>query len=294
MTEAREILSVDDLKEAAREIRLRVLDMVYTAQSGHIGGSFSEAEILAALYYRFLNVRPEEPKWPDRDRFILSKGHACPALYAVLAMRGFYSLETLGTLRSFGSPLQGHPVIKTPGIDMTSGSLGIGFAIATGMALEAAMSGKRYRVYTMLGDGEINEGVIWEAAGTANKYRLANLTAFVDRNTVQNDGVCDQIMPMEPIDEKFQAFGWRTERIDGHDVEQVVAAVERAQAHTDGPTCIVAYTAKGKGVSFMENDRHWHGKAPDAEQYRKAKAELEGATAGPSPGAGPARGGQVQ
>ena len=199
-------MSLDQLQEKAREIRRNVLDMVYTVQSGHIGGSFSEAEILAALYYRVLRIRPEEPKWEDRDRFILSKGHACPGLYAVLAMRGFFPTATLATLREFGSPLQGHPVIKCPGIDMTTGSLGIGFGIAAGIALEAWKSGKTYDVYTVLGDGELNEGIIWEVAGTANKYRLGNLVAIVDRNTVQNDGPCDAIMPTEPIDRKFESF----------------------------------------------------------------------------------------
>lgn len=267
---------LDELRERAREIRLHVLDTVYRVQSGHIGGSFSEAEILSALYYHFLRLRPEEPKWPDRDRFVLSKGHACPALYAVLAMRGFFPLETLPTLRRFESILQGHPVIKTPGIDMTTGSLGIGFAVAVGMALEAWRTGKTHDVYTLLGDGELNEGIIWEAAGTANKYRLGNLVAIVDRNTVQNDGVCDEIMPMEPIDRKFEAFGWTVEKIDGHDMAAVVEALTRARDDRRGPRLVLAYTAKGKGVSFMENHYYWHGKAPNEEQYRKARAELLG------------------
>lgn len=272
-----EPLSIAELEDKAQEIRLRVLDMVYKAQSGHIGGSFSEAEILAALYFRILRIRPDEPKWPGRDRFILSKGHACPGLYATLAIRGFYPLETLDTLRQFGSPLQGHPVIKCPGIDMTTGSLGIGFGIATGMALEGHVSGAGYDVYSVLGDGEINEGIVWEAAQTANKYRLGNLVAVVDRNTVQNDDACDVVMPAEPIHEKFEAFGWTVERIDGHDMETVVAALERGREFKDGPYCIVAETAKGKGVSFMENDAYWHGKAPTEEQYLAAKAELGGA-----------------
>ncbi len=270
-------LGVEELREKAREIRLRVLDMVYTAQSGHIGGSFSEADVLAALYYRILRVRPEEPKWPGRDRMILSKGHACPGLYAILAMRGFFPIEILKTFRQFESPLQGHPVIKCPGIDMTTGSLGIGFAIAIGMALEGQVSGRSYDVFTILGDGELNEGIIWEAAGTARKYALSNLVAIVDRNTVQNDGPCDEIMPTEPIDKKFEAFGWTVEKIDGHNMEEVVGALERGRAHKTGPYCIVAYTAKGKGVSFMENDAYWHGKAPNDEQYAAAKKELMGA-----------------
>lgn len=264
-----------EIREHARQIRLHVLEMVFKAQSGHIGGSFSEAEILAALYWHVLRVRPDEPRWAERDRMILSKGHACPGLYATLALKGYFNVETLWTLRQFGSPLQGHPVIKCPGIDMTTGSLGMGFGIATGIALEAWKSGKSYDVFTLLGDGEINEGIIWEASGTANKYSLGNLVAVVDRNTVQNDGPSDEIMPMEPIDEKFRSFGWTVEKIDGHDVAQVVGALERGRAHREGPYCIVAYTAKGKGVSFMENDAYWHGKAPTPEQYEAARKELE-------------------
>lgn len=268
--------TAESLRERAREIRLAVLEMVYKAQSGHIGGSFSEAEILSALYFCVLNIRPDDPKWENRDRMILSKGHACPGLYAALSLRGFFPRETLWTLRQFGSPLQGHPVVKCPGIDMTTGSLGMGFGIAVGIALEALLSNKPYAVFTLLGDGEINEGITWEVAGTANKYRLSNLVAVVDRNTVQNDGACDEIMPMEPIDAKFEAFGWTVEKIDGHDMEAVVAALERGRAHDAGPYCIVAYTAKGKGVSFMENDAYWHGKPPTADQYEAAKRELEG------------------
>jgi transketolase len=277
MSNQQTAIDLSDLKERARQIRLHVLDMVHTVQSGHIGGSFSEAEILAALYFRILRLRPEEPKWPDRDRFVLSKGHACPGLYATLALRGFFPTETLRTLRQFGSTLQGHPVIKTPGIDMTTGSLGIGFGIAVGMALNASHSGKDHDVYTLLGDGEINEGIVWEAAGTANKYRLGNLVAVIDRNTIQNDGLCDQIMPMEPIDRKFEAFGWRVVKIDGNDMQQVVTALEQGRDYRHGPSCIIAYTKKGKGVSFMENDAYWHGKAPDDRQYAAARAELEGA-----------------
>jgi len=277
MSDVQRAVGISELKEIARQIRIHVLDTIHTVQSGHIGGSFSEAEILAALYFRILRLRPEEPKWPDRDRFVLSKGHACPGLYAALALRGYFPTDTLRTLRQFGSTLQGHPVIKTPGIDMTTGSLGMGFGIAVGMALEASRSGKSYDVYTLLGDGEINEGIVWEVAGTANKYRLGNLVALVDRNTVQNDGPCDEIMPMEPIDRKFEAFGWRVSKIDGNDVGQVVRALEEARDYREGPSCIVAYTAKGKGVSFMENDAYWHGKAPNDEQYAAARAELEGA-----------------
>jgi transketolase len=268
---------LEALAEHARDIRLNVLDMVHHVQSGHIGGSFSEAEILAALYFDILNIRPDEPDWPDRDRFVLSKGHACPAWYAALALRGFFPVETLRSLRQFESILQGHPVIKTPGVDMTTGSLGIGFASAVGIALEGKMMSHRdFLVYTLLGDGEINEGIVWEASQTAGKYTLDNLVAFVDRNGVQNDGFSDEIMPIEPIDDKFRAFGWEVEKVDGHNLEQLVPAIERARDFRGKPYCIVAYTVKVKGVSFMENDRYWHGKAPTDEQYEAAKRELVG------------------
>jgi transketolase len=264
------------LQQTARDIRLAVLEMIYTAQSGHIGGSFSAAEILAALYFDILRVRPNEPDWPDRDRFVISKGHACPVLYATLAMKGYFPMDTLKTLRQFESILQGHPVMKTPGIDINTGSLGVGFASAIGIALEAKRSGREYTVYVLLGDGEIQEGIVWEAASTARKYRLDNLVAIVDRNTIQNDGVVDEIMPIEPIDEKFRVFGWSAERIRGNELEEVLPAIERGRDHKGGPYCIVADTAKGKGVSFMENDRHWHGKPPDRQQYEAARAELLG------------------
>lgn len=273
-------LTLEQLREKAREIRIRVLDMVHTVQSGHIGGSFSEAEIMAALYFRILKLRPQEPKWDGRDRFILSKGHACPAMYAALALRGFYGVEELRTLRQFGSILQGHPVIKTPGVDMTTGSLGVGFAAAVGIALEAKVAGRDdYQVYTLLGDGELNEGIIWEGSQTANKYRLNNLVAIVDRNFVQNDGFSDDIMPVEPIDKKFEAFGWKAWKIDGHKMEEVVSALERARDWKEGPSVVIAYTVKGKGVSFMENDYYWHGKAPDDEQFERAMKELTGGAA---------------
>ena len=270
-------VSLEELSAKAQEIRIHVLEMVNEVQSGHIGGSFSEAEILAALYFRILNIDPANPKWEARDRFILSKGHACPAWYAVLAMRGFFDLKELPTLRQFGSILQGHPVIKTPGVDMTTGSLGVGFAAAVGVALEAQqVRHADYNVYSLLGDGEINEGVVWEAAQTANKYRLRNLVAIVDRNGLQNDGFSDEIMPVEPIDKKFEAFGWKTIKIDGHDMQQVVEALEKAREWSEGPVCIVAYTVKGKGVSFMEHNYYWHGKPPKPEQYEAALRELQG------------------
>lgn len=268
--------SVDQLKQVARELRLRVLDMVYTVQSGHIGGSFSAAEVMAALYFRLLRIRPSEPRWPERDRFVLSKGHVCPVLYACLALRGYFPVSVLNTLRQFESILQGHPISKTPGVDVSSGSLGVGFGSAVGIALENRYAKRQSTVYTLLGDGELQEGIVWEAAQTASKYRLANLVAIVDRNRVQNDGVVDEIMPVEPIDEKFRAFGWAVERIDGHNVHQVVGALERARDHQLGPCCVVASTVKGKGVSFMEGERAWHGTPPNEQQYRRARAELLG------------------
>ncbi|MBN1626748.1 MAG: transketolase [Deltaproteobacteria bacterium] len=268
------------LQSKAREIRSHVLKMVYKAQSGHIGGSFSEADIIATLYYHILKLNPQKPKWDGRDRFVLSKGHACPALYAVLAMKGYYGLEELDTLRQYGSLLQGHPVIKTPGIDMTSGSLGVGFASAVGIALDEKIAKRDdYQVYTILGDGELNEGIVWEAAQTANKYRLNNLVAIVDRNKIQNDGRSDDIMPVEPIDKKFEAFGWKTLKIDGHNMEEIVSALETARNYQEGPVCIIAYTIKGKGVSFMEDDYYWHGKAPNQEQFEQAMKELQGGAA---------------
>jgi transketolase len=262
------------LRETAREVRYNVVDMVHHVQSGHIGGSLSAAEVLTALYFDIMRIDPQNPDWPDRDRFLMSKGHACPVLYAGLALRGFFPLEELRTLRQFESRLQGHPVIKTPGVDMTTGSLGIGFGVAVGMALEAKLGGKDYNVYALLGDGELNEGVVWEASSTAQKFHLDNLVAIVDRNNLQNDGVADTIMPMEPIVGKFEAFNWEVRRIDGHDMQQVLATLEEARDFHGKPFCIVADTVKGKGVSFMENQRGWHGSAPTDEQYHQAVKEI--------------------
>ena len=264
----------DELADMARKLRLAVLEMVYTAQSGHIGGSFSAAEIMAALYFKVLRIRPDEPDWPQRDRFVLSKGHTCPVLYACLAFRGFFPMETLMTLRRFESILQGHPIAKTPGVDVTTGSLGLGFGQAVGIALESKAGGRNYNVYALLGDGEIQEGVVYEAAQTASKYKLDNLIAIVDRNGIQNDGFVDAIMGVEPIESRFEAFGWNTKRINGHNMEEVLSALEQAGAHTGSPFCIVADTVKGKGVGFMENEQYWHGKPPTEEQYAAARNEL--------------------
>ncbi len=268
---------VQRLRELAQQVRFHIVDMVYHAQSGHIGGSLSATEILTALYFDIMRIDPENPRWPERDRFLMSKGHACPVLYANLALRGFYPVEELHTLRQFESRLQGHPVIKTPGVDMTTGSLGIGFGIAVGMAAEAKLSKKNYNVYAVLGDGELNEGVVWEAASTAQKFKLDNLVAIIDRNNLQNDGVADTVMPMEPIDRKFEAFNWEVRRIKGNDMGEVLKTIEEARDFRGKPFCIVADTVKGRGVSFMENQRGWHGSAPDDEQYSRAIKEIQGA-----------------
>jgi transketolase len=250
--------------------------MIHAAQSGHPGGSLSAADIMTALYFDTLRIRPEEPRWPGRDRFVLSKGHACPALYACLALRGYFPVETLRTLRQLDSPLQGHPIMKTPGVDMSSGSLGHGIAIAVGMAIDGRLRGSSYRTYALLGDGELDEGIVWEAASAAAKYRLDRLTAIVDCNRLQNDGDTDAIMPMEPIADKWRAFKWNVLETDGHDMAQVVGTIGAAQAHSGEPTCIVARTIKGRGVSYMEGKRLWHGTPPDDAQYEQAVREIEG------------------
>lgn len=269
---------ISALKERAKEIRKTALTMIYQAQSGHPGGSFSSADIIAALYFHFLNVDPQNPKWEDRDRFVLSKGHVCPAQYAALILRGFLPREAVGTLRRQGSLLQGHPDMKRcPGIDISTGSLGQGFSCAVGMAIAGMRDGKSYRTYAILGDGECNEGQIWEAAQAACKYRLDRLMIFVDRNGLQNDGTTQDIMPSGDMAEKFRAFGFQTVEIDGHSMEEIVSAVEYLQTQQNGmPKCVVCRTVKGKGVSFMENVVAWHGMAPNREQYEQAMRELEG------------------
>ena len=265
------------LEEHARDIRRAIVTMVHTAQSGHCGGSLSATDIVAALYFDIMNIDPARPRMPGRDRFVLSKGHACPVLYAALALRGYFPEEELSTLRKNSSRLQGHPVSTyLPGVDATAGSLGMGFAQSVGMALEAKMTGAPYTMYTLLGDGELNEGLVWEAAASAAKFKLDNLVAIVDRNNLQNDGRADDIMPMEPIDRKFEAFNWRVITVDGHDMKAVVAALESAHARLGKPTCIIAKTVKGKGVSFMEDKREWHGKPPSDDELVTACKEIEG------------------
>ncbi len=263
------------LKQLATKVRLGAIEGVYAAASGHPGGSLSIADLVTYLYFEEMNVRPEEPKWEDRDRFVLSKGHTAPALYAVLAERGFFPREDLKQLRQVECHLQGHPDMKgTPGIDMSTGSLGLGLSAACGMALGAKKSGKTFRVYSIIGDGESEEGQIWEAAMFAAHQKLDNLCLFVDYNGLQIDGPVSEIVSPAPFEEKFRAFGWHVISIDGHDFAQIEGALAEAKATKGQPTAIVAKTVKGKGVSFMENQVGWHGSAPNAEQYAIAVADL--------------------
>lgn len=263
------------LKETAQEVRFRVVDMIHAAQSGHPGGSLSAADIMTALYFDVLRIDPANPRDPGRDRFVMSKGHACPVYYACLALRGFFPVDELRTLRRFESRLQGHPVQgKLPGIDVSTGSLGVGFAQALGMALEARLSGRGHKVWAVMGDGEHQEGIVWETAAAANRFKLDNLVAVVDVNGLQNDGFVEAIVPVEPLDAKYRAFGWTVERIDGNRMEEVLPALERARDHRGSPYCIVARTTKGRGVSFMENLQQWHGKPPNDEEYARAVTEI--------------------
>ncbi|MBO7519367.1 MAG: transketolase [Clostridia bacterium] len=267
------------LEKTACEIRIGIIHGVHAAKSGHPGGSLSSADILTYLYFKEMNIDPKNPKDPKRDRFVLSKGHAAPALYATLAERGYFDKKELFNLRHIGSFLQGHPDMKgTPGVDMSTGSLGQGISAAVGMALSAKHFGDNYRVYTVLGDGEIEEGQVWEAAMFAANKELSNLTAFVDLNGMQIDGTIEEVNSARPVDKKFEAFGWETVVIDGHDFEQIKNALEKAKK-SDKPVAIIANTVKGKGVSFMENQVGWHGKAPDDEQYEIAIKELTTALA---------------
>ena len=263
------------LKEQAKEIRKDIVTMIGQAKSGHPGGSLSAAEIVTYLYFEEMNVDPANPGWEDRDRFVLSKGHAAPVLYAALARRGFFPVEELSTLRKIGSHLQGHPDMrKVPGVDLSTGSLGTGFSAATGIAMACKLDKKENYVYTLLGDGELQEGQVWEAAMSAAHYKLDNLIAFVDNNGLQIDGNIDDVLSPNPIDAKFAAFGWHVLTIDGHDFQQITAAVAAAKTEKGRPTMIVAKTVKGKGVSYMENQAGWHGSAPSEEQVTAALAEL--------------------
>ncbi len=271
---------VKELAVLAAKARLAGLKAVYDCQSGHLGGSFSAADVLTVLYQEVMRVDPKDPKNPGRDRFVLSKGHCTPALYPVLALRGFFPMEELSQFRSIDGHMSGHAEMRhVKGVDMSTGSLGQGLSAAVGMALAGKLDKKDYRVYAMMGDGEIEEGQIWEAAMSAAKYKLDNLCGIVDVNGLQIDGKTADVMPSEPLDKKWKAFGWHVVFCNGHDYASIRAAFDEAAAAKGQPTVILARTVKGKGVSFMENDAGWHGKAPNEEQYLKAKAELESALA---------------
>ncbi len=269
-----------ELQIFATKTRMGVLEGVYSAKAGHPGGSLSVCDVLSYLYNVRMRVCPDDPKWADRDRLVLSKGHAAPALYAALAYKGFFPVESLKTLRKSDSFLQGHPNMdKVPGVDMSTGSLGQGISAAAGMALGAKLDGKDFHVYAILGDGELQEGQVWEAAMFAGNHELSNLTAIVDNNNLQIDGTMEEVNAPYPIAEKFRAFNWNTVEIDGHDFDALEAAFAAADACTKGPTAIVMRTVKGKGVSFMENAVGWHGSAPNTEQYEQAMQELNAALA---------------
>ena len=263
------------LELTAARARQLLLQAVYNAGCGHPGGSLSICDALSVLYFRKMRISPENPHDPDRDRFVLSKGHGAPALYAILSLRGYFGADEVLSFRQIGSRLSGHPDMnKTPGVDMSTGSLGQGVSAAVGMALAGKLDGKDYRVYTILGDGEIEEGQVWEAAMAAAKFHLDNLCAAVDVNGLQIDGTTDEVMPSGPLDAKFAAFGWHVIHVDGHDVAALDAAYDEAAQVRGKPTMLLLHTVKGKGVSFMENNVEWHGKAPNAEQYAIAAGEL--------------------
>ncbi|MBQ3545848.1 MAG: transketolase [Lachnospiraceae bacterium] len=269
-------MEVLELKKQANEIRKGIVSAVHSAKSGHPGGSLSAADIMTYLYFEELNIDPANPKMANRDRFVLSKGHVAPALYSTLAHRGFFPVEELTSLRKVGSFLQGHPDMKgTPGVDMSSGSLGQGISVAVGMALSAKLSNEDYRVYTLLGDGEIQEGQVWEAAMFAGFKKLDNLVVIVDNNNLQIDGSIDEVCSPYPIDEKFKAFNFNVINIDAHDFIQIKEAFDKAKATKGQPTAIIAKSVKGKDVSFMENKANWHGSAPNDEQFEQAIKDLE-------------------
>ena len=269
-------LSTPELKEMAKRLRRHVITMIATAGSGHPGGSLSAADIIAALYFKILRYDPENPQWSDRDRFILSKGHAAPVLYAALAEAGYFPATELVTFRKLDSRLQGHADRKfTPGVEMSAGSLGMGLSFAVGIALAARLDSKTYRTYALLSDGECEEGQTWEAALSAAHFGLDNLTAIVDYNGIQLSGWTCDIMNLEPFPRKWQAFGWHTINIDGHDFDQILSACQKAERTKGKPTVIIAHTVKGKGVSFMENNVAFHGKAPTPEEAERALKELE-------------------
>ncbi|MCK4307191.1 transketolase [candidate division WOR-3 bacterium] len=267
---------MDDLKQIARETRKDIIQMIELAGSGHPGGSLSCVEIIVALYYKIMRHNPKNPKWPERDRFILSKGHAVPTLYSVLSRKGYFPREWLWKLRKAGNPLQGHPhLLSTPGIEASTGSLGQGLSIANGMALAGKLDNKDYRVYAIIGDGEIGEGAIWEASMSSKRYKLDNLCAILDHNGLQIDGSIQAIKDPYPLKPKWEAFGWEVLEVNGHSFNELLIAFSEAKKIKGKPTMIIANTVKGKGVSFMENDILWHGKAPSHEQAEQAINEIE-------------------
>lgn len=269
--------NIEELNKKANQIRKGIIEAVYRGKSGHPGGSLSIADILAVLYFKEMRVDPKNPKWEERDRLVLSKGHCSPALYATLALRGYFDQNELESFRNINSKLQGHPDMnKIPGVDMTTGSLGQGLSVANGMAICGKLDKKDYRVYAILGDGEIEEGQIWEAAMTSAKYKLDNLCVFVDHNHLQIDGTIEEVKNSYPLDEKFKSFGFETITIDGNNIKEIEMALEKARNIKNKPTAIIAETIKGKGISFMENQVGWHGKAPNEEEYKIAIKELGG------------------
>ncbi len=268
-------MDIEQLKTKARKIRYDIIKMIAAAGSGHPGGSLSSADLLTALYFSKLKHRPREPFWADRDRFVLSKGHCAPVLYACLAESGYFPVEKLITLRQLGSCLQGHPSCRgLDGVEVSTGSLGMGLSVAVGMALGARLDNKKTRIYCLMGDGETQEGQIWEAAMSAGHYKLDNLCGIIDSNKLQIDGRVQQIMNIAPVADKWRAFGWNTLEIDGHDFKQILSSYDQAEKTTGQPTMIIANTVKGKGVSFMEDREEWHGKAPSKDLAEKALKEL--------------------
>ncbi|MBI4643130.1 MAG: transketolase [Deltaproteobacteria bacterium] len=273
-----EIPDISHLREIARQVRLDIIEMLFKAGSGHTGGSLSATDILVALFFAQMRLNPQDPCWPQRDRFVLSKGHAAPALYAVLSRLGYFPREELFTLRQFGSSLQGHPDSScTPGVEVSTGSLGQGLSIANGMALASRLNGGGTRVYALLGDGEVQEGQIWEAAMTAAHYRLDNLVAVLDRNRLQIDGRTAEVMSLEPLAQKWEAFGWHTLEVDGHAFPELLAGLQETHGVKGRPSMIIAHTVKGKGVSIFENQVKYHGVTPSKEEYEQALKELHAA-----------------
>lgn len=265
------------LEKTANEIRKDVIEMVYTAKSGHPGGALSATDILTVLYFNQMNINPDKPNDPNRDRFVLSKGHVCPALYSTLARRGYFDLSELKKFRKLGAMLQGHPDMnKVPGVDMSTGSLGQGLSVANGMAISSKLDKKGFRVYCLVGDGEIEEGQIWEACMSSSHFKLDNLCLIVDNNNLQIDGSVDKVMNIYPLKEKFESFGFETFIVDGHNIDELISVFQKAKQVKEKPTAIIAKTIKGKGVSFMENNVSWHGTAPNEEQYKIAMEELGG------------------